>query len=356
MVTRSRPLASTSRASVSVVIPNYNYGRFLGDAATSALSQDDVDVNVIIIDNASTDNSRHVAVALAEADSRVKCIFRTSNQGFIANFNEGLSHATGEYVVLLCADDLLTPGSLGRSAALLETHPDVAFAYGNSWFFTDELPAFRTEVRCWSIWAGPEWIEELCHSGRGILNPGVFHRRSVISNLRYDATNPHASDFKLFMDATRYGGVGHIDADQGIARMHGENLSRTVYAGLTTDINARAKAFEDFFADIHKARTFANADKLDTIWRRTLASEALDQACRLYDRGRVVPKDVRDLEEFAISICPDAYDLPKWRALSRRKMVGERFSQYVPVFVAAAIRRRLSEEMARRRWAKTGIW
>ena len=115
MVTRSRPLASTTRASVSVVIPNYNYGRFLGDAATSALSQDDVDVNVIIIDNASTDNSRHVAVALAESDSRVKCIFRTSNQGFVANFNEGLSHATGEYVVLLCADDLLTPGSLGRS-------------------------------------------------------------------------------------------------------------------------------------------------------------------------------------------------------------------------------------------------
>ena len=357
MVEKMQPIVPSTRPRVSVVIPNFNYGRYLGDAAASALSQNDVEVDVIIIDNASTDNSRDVAETLAEADSRVRCIFRTSNQGMVANANEGMSYADGEYVVLLAADDLLTPGSLRRSTALLDSRPDVAFAYGNAWHFSGKPPVARTDVRSWSIWTGPEWVSQICRNGRSvILNPEVVMRRSVMSNLRYDATNELGADFKLWLDATRYGAVGHIDGpDQAFFRVHGANLSMTTNAGLLLGFRSRARVFDDFFAEEQKALSTASGDRMHEIWRRTLAIDALDHASRSYDRGCVVPLEVRELEEFAIAIYSGARELPEWRGLSRRKKVGERFAQYVPIFFAAAIRRRLNEEIARWRWARTGI-
>jgi hypothetical protein len=357
MVERIRPLIPRTRPSVSVVIPNYNYAHYLRDAAASALSQKDVDVDVIIIDNASTDNSPDVAKSLADADSRVKCILRTSNQGHIANFNEGLSYADGEYVVLLCADDLLTPGSLRRSTALLDSRPDVAFVYGHAQRFVRKPPATRTAVRSWSIWSGPEWVGRICRHGHSVTtSPEVIMRRSVMGNLRYDTTNGHAADFKVGLEATRYGAVGRIDgADQGLYRIHHSNLHLNEYGGWMTDLRARARAFDDFFADEHGEPWMAGGQPLHEIWRRTLAIEALDEACRSYDRGRVVPHNVRELEEFAISIYPAAPELPEWRGLSRRKNVGEKYARYVPIFFVTAVRRRLIEEISRRRGARTGV-
>lgn len=369
MVERIRPVAPSSRPSVSVVIPCYEYGHFLADSVGSALSQDGVDVDVLIIDNASSDDSPDVARSLALSDSRVECILRTTNQGHIASFNEGLSRVNGDYVVLLCADDMLAPGSLRRSTALLDARPDVAFVYGHAPRFVDEVPTAKTEVRSWSVWSGPEWIGHICRHGHSVVtSPEVVMRGSVMGELRYDTANGHAADFKLWLDAARRGGVGRINGpDQAFYRVHGANLHLSVYGGWLTDLRARARAFEAFFSeepgDCQEivpfegvGRGLAGVARIQETWRRTLASEALDEACRSYDRGRVVPSDVKDLEEFALSTYPAAPQLPQWRRLARRKSVGERFAQYVPMFFAGAVRRRLNEEIAHRRWVRTGTY
>jgi glycosyltransferase involved in cell wall biosynthesis len=358
VVEQIRPVTPRTRPFVSVVIPNYNYGHYLRDAATSALSQKDVDVDVIIIDNASTDSSSDVAASLADADVRVKCVLRTTNQGPIANFNEGLSYARGEYVVLLCADDLLAPGSLRRSTALLDSRPDVAFVYGHAPHFVDEAPLARTGVRNWSIWSGPEWVSRICRHGHSVIaSPEVIMRRSVMSNLNYDTSFGGLADFKVWLDATRYGAVGRINGpDQGFYRIHASNLHQNEYDGWLTTIRSRARALEVFFREGHTELSVAGGERMDELWRRTLAKEALDGACRSYDRGRVVPADIDELEEFAISIYSGARELPEWRGLGRRKRVGASYAQYSPVFFATAVRRRLRDEIARRRWARGGEW
>src|SRR5215210_1888787 len=107
--------AMTGRAPrVSVVIPLYNYGRFLGECVQSALDQDGVDVDVLVIDDASTDDSLSVATAIAAGDSRVRVVCNERNLGMVGTMNEGLWAAGGEYLVKLDADDLLTPGALAR--------------------------------------------------------------------------------------------------------------------------------------------------------------------------------------------------------------------------------------------------
>jgi glycosyltransferase involved in cell wall biosynthesis len=94
---------------VTVVVPCYNYARFLPAAVDSALAQDGVQVKVLIVDDASTDGSAEVARSLAGRDGRVRLIARPRNGGPVASFNDGLAAADGEYLIRLDADDLLTP-------------------------------------------------------------------------------------------------------------------------------------------------------------------------------------------------------------------------------------------------------
>lgn len=356
VVQRIRPVTLRTRPSVSIAIPNYNYGHFLRDTATSALAQTDVDVEVVIVDNASTDNSADVASSLAEADSRVKCFFRTSTQGPIENWNEAISHTTGEYIALMCADDLLAPGSLRRSTALLDSRPDVALVYGHSPSFVDKPAAARIAVRSWTIWSGSEWVGRKCRDGYNVdSSPGVIVRRSVMENLKYDPTIARAADFKVSLDATRYGAIGRIDgADQGFYRVHGSNLHLNEHSGYLKAVRGLAGAFEKFFAE-GPVEPWVEGEDMDETWRRTLAREALDEACRTYDRGRVVPSEIQELENFAISIYCAARELPEWRGLKRRKKVGASRAQYVPVFFATAVRRRLRQDIASRRRVRTGV-
>ena len=93
--------------SVSVVIPCYKYGRFLPGCVRSVLDQEGVDVRVLIIDDASPDDSAQVALDLAADDERVEARVHEVNKGHIATYNEGLLEwADGDYSVLISADDL----------------------------------------------------------------------------------------------------------------------------------------------------------------------------------------------------------------------------------------------------------
>src|SRR4051794_4607901 len=116
---------------VDVVIPCYNYGRFLRDCVASVLGQAGVDVRVLVIDDCSKDDTPAVGAVLAAADARVEFRRHAVNRGHIATYNEGLLEwAAGDYALLLSADDLLIPGALARAAALMDAHPEVGMTYG----------------------------------------------------------------------------------------------------------------------------------------------------------------------------------------------------------------------------------
>ena len=110
-------------SSVDVVIPCYQYGRFLRDCVTSVLTQGIQNLRVLIIDNASTDDSVEVAQQLAGEDRRVEVVAHRRNLGPHASFNEGIDWAKSHYFMILCADDLLAPSCLPRAVSIMEQHP-----------------------------------------------------------------------------------------------------------------------------------------------------------------------------------------------------------------------------------------
>ena len=111
---------------VTVIIPCYNHAQFLGEAISSVLDQGYPNLEVIVVDDGSDDETVEVAGSYEE----VKCISQ-ANQGLARARNRGLRVSRGEYILFLDADDRLVEGALREGADTLDTHPDCAFVYGN---------------------------------------------------------------------------------------------------------------------------------------------------------------------------------------------------------------------------------
>lgn len=108
----------TSQSKISVLINNYNYADFLGPAIDSALAQTYPDVEVIVVDDGSTDGSHSV---IAGYGDRIVPVLKV-NGGQASSFNAAFEAASGELLFLLDADDCLLPGKLGHVANLYAKH------------------------------------------------------------------------------------------------------------------------------------------------------------------------------------------------------------------------------------------
>ena len=123
---------------VSVVVPTYNYARFLDEAIPSVLNQTFTDFELIIVDNCSTDNTDAV-VKKYLSDSRVSFYKNETNLGLVGNWNKCLEYATGEYIKFLCADDKFHPQILERFVRIMEQHPTIAIVTNYSDIFGEKI-------------------------------------------------------------------------------------------------------------------------------------------------------------------------------------------------------------------------
>ncbi|MFC1898796.1 glycosyltransferase [Chloroflexota bacterium] len=118
------------RPKISICIPNYNYSSFIGEAIQSVLDQDLTDFEIVVVDDASTDNSASVVASFS--DERIKYFQNDNNIGRVKNINKSLLLGSGEYITLLPSDDILLPASLKKRAAVLDSNPRVGFVYSLS--------------------------------------------------------------------------------------------------------------------------------------------------------------------------------------------------------------------------------
>jgi glycosyltransferase involved in cell wall biosynthesis len=322
-------------SSVSVIIPCYKYGHFLEACVASVLSdQDGVDVRVLIIDDASPDGSAEVAREIAAREPRVEVAVHTTNRGNIGTFNEGLIEwADGDYCILLSADDRVTPGALRRAADFLDANPRAGFVYGRALWCVEgtPLPRPRTQVRGWSAWPGPWWIERRFRQAENpIISPEVVVRTSLQQRVGgYDAGLPKAADFEMFMRLAAHADVGFIrGVDQAFYRVHAQSMSKTVSP--LADLRQRRSVFEavlDRYNDV-----LPDTERLSGTVHGRLGREALWAAGREYAREPVAaggragpndaPPDVDELLAFAVDCSPEVRRLPLFRALQAREGVG----------------------------------
>lgn len=127
-------MPSTPR--VTVVIPCYRQAEFLSDSVASVCAQSFVDLEIVIVDDGSPDDTAEVAERLAAAypNRRIR-LLRQANQGLSASRNNGIAAAAGEYVLPLDADDLIAPTFVEDCVRVLDARTDVSIAYGTQRYF-----------------------------------------------------------------------------------------------------------------------------------------------------------------------------------------------------------------------------
>jgi glycosyltransferase involved in cell wall biosynthesis len=117
-------VGGTDLISVSVLLTSYNYERYLPEAIESVLNQSFKDLELIIVDDASTDSSRKIIESYQTKDKRVRAFFHEKNQGIARTANDGLSMANGKFISFIGADDVWFPFKLEKQLSVLKNNED----------------------------------------------------------------------------------------------------------------------------------------------------------------------------------------------------------------------------------------
>jgi hypothetical protein len=119
-----------SAPKLSVILPNYNHAAYLPRCIEGILDQSYTDLELVVIDDASTDRSREVIEGYARRDPRVRSFTNPKNLGVIATLNRALELARGRYVFGAASDDYVLPGYFEKAMALFASHPEAGVCVG----------------------------------------------------------------------------------------------------------------------------------------------------------------------------------------------------------------------------------
>ena len=161
---------------VSIVVPCFNYGRYLPDCVRSLAAQSHANWECIIVDDGSTDNTSEICHSLAASESRIKVV-RQRNLGVNAARNTGLRLATGEYIQLLDADDMLECDKLRVQVEYLRAHSEIDVVLGEAAFFDSRSTG---ELRRWRRVGATGATARVSGSGHLILRALVAGNIAVI--------------------------------------------------------------------------------------------------------------------------------------------------------------------------------
>jgi glycosyltransferase involved in cell wall biosynthesis len=308
-------------STVDAIIPCHNYGHLLEAAVRSVLAQEDVSVRVLILDDASADQTPHVAAELTRRDPRVEWRRHAQNHGHIRTYNEGLEWVQGEYVLLLSADDVLTAGSLARAVRVMQAHPDVVLTYGRDIAFSAPQPPWhdaRMQPESYRIYSYRELLDTACRLGHTpIQAPTVLvktdaHRAAG----HYRVELPHSGDTEIWLRIVSHGRVAALDAVQAFRRIHATNMSHGFSP--RQRLEEQLRAFETHLAE-SPLPPQEREQYMRTI-RRTTAEAVFWTAARLFDAGDRT--ECGAALEFAAACDPAIAETRSWSRLQWKRRLG----------------------------------
>lgn len=203
----------------SVLMPVYNKGPFVREAVESVLHGSFADLEVVCVDDKSTDDG--LAVLRAIDDPRLRIIELAHNQGPAGAANAGIDACRGEYIVRLDADDLAVPDRVAAQVAFMDAHPDIGASGGH-------LQLFGSRNKLWTFPLDPDDCHAQLLFGVPVSQGASILRRSVLEahELRYDPTWPRVGEDWLFwVRMARHTRFANLDRPMTLYRRGEQNIS-----------------------------------------------------------------------------------------------------------------------------------
>ena len=214
---------------VSVIIPTYNRAPYIAEAIRSVQAQTRRDVEIIVADDGSTDNTPDIVSQFGQGVTYLQLPHRGQPA---ATRNAGLRAGEGEYVAFLDSDDLFLPGKLALQLAAFEQHPEAGLAYSNGYFFRDDpqVPTGRT-LDGMPTPTGDALADLL--RGNFLTSPVVLIRHDCLDIVGLFDERPEffaVEDYDLWLRIAAHFPFVYAPGDVAAIRRHGESISRDVAA------------------------------------------------------------------------------------------------------------------------------
>ena len=213
-------IPAAARPRVSIIIPTYNRASFLGEAVASALGQDYRDIEVIVIDDGSTDETKDVLATFH--DQRLICVHQ-ENAGRSRARNRAIAMARGEYITFLDSDDYYLPSKVGTQVAFLDANPDFGMAYMSGFCVDDDRLSYDFTYR--ASLTGKLYPQIAFFQPHTITLPNVMVRREILQKVGpFDENMQRFEDTDLWRRISKTTLIGGIDEIGSHIRTHSGNM------------------------------------------------------------------------------------------------------------------------------------
>ncbi|CRM44855.1 glycosyl transferase [Pseudomonas sp. 2822-15] len=245
------------KPTVSVIMPTYNHAAFVEQAIASVLAQRDVDFELIISDDGSTDGTREVVAAIK--DERITFFPNTVNRGACVVTNELISHASGEFIALINSDDFWAEDDkLAYQVNILRENPKIGASFGRA-RFVDKAgePMDKASFPTGSVFDQENrsqglWLRRFFDLGNCICHPTMLIRKACYDELGlYSNRMRQLPDFEMWVRLVKRYDI-HISERTLInfRIMPGENASSQTASNSIRTINEHYLMAETFFDDV----------------------------------------------------------------------------------------------------------
>ena len=195
-------MTKTQIPGVTVAIPTFNRSQLLKKSLQSVLSQTYADLEVLVLDNASVDDTTSVVKALS--DPRVKYLRNSENTGLFRNWNRAISNNNSPYLAILPDDDELCPDFVEKSLAALEASPNVAFSFAKtSGIGMDGEPvAVSDEFPAGGVISGLDLLHQFVTGTNWVIQPSTVMMRAMALDIvgSFDTVHSRLSiDLNLYL-------------------------------------------------------------------------------------------------------------------------------------------------------------
>ena len=206
---------------ISVILPVYNAETFILEAVNSILNQNFKDFELILIDDASFDNTASILSGIS--DSRIRLFHHDQNQGLVASLNEGLHIACGDFIARMDHDDVALPERFARQVAFLEQNPMVDVV-GTGYRLIDQDGNFGHSYRPPATSEEINWAMcFLCP----LAHPTIMARREILlAHGGYDKAATFAEDYDLWERLSRKVKIANLPETLLLLRKHHRNMSK----------------------------------------------------------------------------------------------------------------------------------
>ncbi|MBL8025483.1 MAG: glycosyltransferase family 2 protein [Fibrobacteres bacterium] len=219
---------ANSNLKVSILIPSYNQSKYLIAAIDSALQQDYENLEVIVSDNCSTDDTL-THVSRYTADNRFKFYRNEENIGMGANAHKLFSYAKGDFALFLPGDDLLLCNEfISDAVRIIETYPSIVAVFGKNKTLFDDTGKMA-ESNCnypAEYMTGKDVFLNFTKRRLGVLS--CLFNRNLVQNIGFSETKALSGDFEFILRLCLHGNIGFINKHTAAWRRHEENYSRMV--------------------------------------------------------------------------------------------------------------------------------